>query len=111
VITSGHTANVEAAVARVAGAAGHTVDLRDEISMARFFDGLCTIDHRAVTAGDRDGWRGMMFTATPELELAPARARVSERTLFQLSLSAFGRPCRLAPGPTLSTCTVQNMFG
>jgi NAD(P)-dependent dehydrogenase (short-subunit alcohol dehydrogenase family) len=70
VIASSQTANVDAAVARLPGATGRTVDLRDETSTSRFFAGLGTFDHLAITAGD---WGGTMFAATRDLDLAAAR--------------------------------------
>ena len=70
VIASSTPANVDAAVARLPGAAGSTVDLRDETSIARFFENLGAFDHLAITAGD---WGGTMFAATRDLDLAAAR--------------------------------------
>jgi len=52
VIGSSTAANVNAAVERLPGATGRTVDLRDEASVAGFFEELGAFDHLAITAGD-----------------------------------------------------------
>jgi NAD(P)-dependent dehydrogenase (short-subunit alcohol dehydrogenase family) len=70
VIASSTAANVEAAVARLPGATGGAIDLRDEASVARFFEAQGAFDHLAVTAGD---WGGRMFVATADLDLSEAR--------------------------------------
>jgi NAD(P)-dependent dehydrogenase (short-subunit alcohol dehydrogenase family) len=70
VIASSNSANVEAAVERLSGTTGNTVDLRDEAGVSRFFEKLGAFDHLAVTAGD---WGGTMFAATQDLDLAAAR--------------------------------------
>jgi NAD(P)-dependent dehydrogenase (short-subunit alcohol dehydrogenase family) len=70
VIASSTAANVDAAVERLPGTTGRTVDLRDETSIARFFANLGAFDHLAITAGD---WGGTMFAATRDLDLAAAR--------------------------------------
>jgi NAD(P)-dependent dehydrogenase (short-subunit alcohol dehydrogenase family) len=76
VIASSNPARVEAAVARLPGAAGATVDLRDEASVAGFFATLGAFDHLAITAGD---WRGTMFGATATLDLAESRDGIEVR--------------------------------
>jgi NAD(P)-dependent dehydrogenase (short-subunit alcohol dehydrogenase family) len=70
VIASSNAAKVEAAVARLPGAKGGTVDLRSETSVSGFFDSTGAFDHLAVTAGD---WGGTMFAAARDLDLAAAR--------------------------------------
>jgi NAD(P)-dependent dehydrogenase (short-subunit alcohol dehydrogenase family) len=70
VIASSQAVNVDAAVARLPGTTGSTVDLRDETSIARFFASLGAFDHLAITAGD---WGGAMFAATRDIDLAAAR--------------------------------------
>jgi NAD(P)-dependent dehydrogenase (short-subunit alcohol dehydrogenase family) len=70
VIASSNPANVEAAVERLSGTTGNTVDLRDEAGVSRFFEKLGAFDHPAITAGD---WGGTMFAATQDLDLAAAR--------------------------------------
>jgi NAD(P)-dependent dehydrogenase (short-subunit alcohol dehydrogenase family) len=71
VIASSNAANVDAAVARLPGTAGGTVDLRDEASVSRFFGTHGAFDHVAVTAGD---WSGMTswFAAAQDVDLAAA---------------------------------------
>ena len=59
VVASSNAANVETAVRRLgAGAKGFPVDVKDEASVASFFEGLGPIDHLAFTAGDWGGFRG-----------------------------------------------------
>lgn len=70
VVASRDAGRVDAAVERLEGATGCTVDLRDEPGVARFFDRLGAFDHLALTAGD---WGGAMFAATAELDLAASR--------------------------------------
>ncbi len=76
VIASSQAANVESAVARIGGATGGAVDLRDEASVSRFFEDLGPFDHLAITAGD---WGGTMFAATPELDFVAAREGLEVR--------------------------------
>ena len=53
VVASSSVANVETAVKRLGGAAkGFPLDVKDEASVAGFFEGLGPIDHIAFTAGD-----------------------------------------------------------
>jgi NAD(P)-dependent dehydrogenase (short-subunit alcohol dehydrogenase family) len=52
VIASSTEAKVHAAVERLPGATGRTVDLRDEASVVGFFGELGAFDHLAITAGD-----------------------------------------------------------
>jgi NAD(P)-dependent dehydrogenase (short-subunit alcohol dehydrogenase family) len=70
VIASSNAANVDAAVERLPGTTGNTVDLRNEASVAGFFEKLSAFDHLAITAGD---WGGTMFATTQDLDLAAAR--------------------------------------
>ncbi|HTJ90856.1 MAG TPA: SDR family oxidoreductase [Acidocella sp.] len=70
VIASRNAVRIKAAVARLNGASGLTVDLRDEASVSRLFKGIGLFDHLAITAGD---WGGAMFGATRELDLNTAR--------------------------------------
>jgi NAD(P)-dependent dehydrogenase (short-subunit alcohol dehydrogenase family) len=69
VIASSNTTNVDAAIERLTGATGGTIDLRTESSVSRFFENLGAFDHLAITAGD---WTGSMFAATRDLDLAAA---------------------------------------
>src|SRR5271157_4093327 len=70
VIGSSNKANVSAAVERLQGATGRTVDLREEASVAGFFEELGEFDHLAITAGD---WGGPMFVSARDLDLTQAR--------------------------------------
>ncbi|WP_428536100.1 SDR family oxidoreductase [Rhodopila sp.] len=69
-IASRNAANVAAAVERLSGTKGATVDLRDEASVSGFSQNLGAFDHLAITAGD---WDGRLFRATQDLDLAAAR--------------------------------------
>jgi len=69
-IASSRAANVDAALARLPGATGGTIDLRDEQSVARFFEPLGAFDHLALTAGD---WDVPMFVGARNLDLTAAR--------------------------------------
>ncbi len=69
-VASSNAANVAAAVERLSGTTGGTVDLRDEAGVSRFFETFGAFDHLAITAGD---WGGTMFAATQDLDLAAAR--------------------------------------
>jgi NAD(P)-dependent dehydrogenase (short-subunit alcohol dehydrogenase family) len=54
-IGSSHDDKVAAAAARLGnGAQGATLDVKDEDSVAKFFDGVGAIDHLVFTAGDWD---------------------------------------------------------
>ncbi|MGN1286796.1 MAG: SDR family NAD(P)-dependent oxidoreductase, partial [Bradyrhizobium sp.] len=53
VIASSSQAKVDAAVARLPGASGMTVDLRDEAGVSHFFEDIGSFDHLAITAGDQ----------------------------------------------------------
>jgi len=76
VIGSSNEAKVTAAVERLPNATGHTVDLRDEASVAVFFEGLGAFDHLAITAGD---WGGPMFVSARDLDLTQARDLLNVR--------------------------------
>jgi NAD(P)-dependent dehydrogenase (short-subunit alcohol dehydrogenase family) len=76
VIASSDPAKVAAAVARLPGARGEVVDVRDEASVAAFFERLGGLDHLTLTSGD---WGGSMFTATRDIDLAQAQARLQVR--------------------------------
>lgn len=89
VIASSNAANVEAAVERLSGTTGSTVDLRDEVSVSGFFENLGAFDHLAITAGD---WGGTMFAAMQDLDLAAARDGLAVR--FWGVLAAVKHGCR-----------------
>ena len=89
VIASSNKANVDAAVQRLPGATGHTVDLRDETGVAAFFGELGSFDHLAITAGD---WSVPMFGPTQDIELTQAREVFAVR--FWGALAAVKHGCR-----------------
>jgi NAD(P)-dependent dehydrogenase (short-subunit alcohol dehydrogenase family) len=89
VIASSTPANVNAAVERLPGATGRTVDLRDEANVAGFFGELGAFDHLAITAGD---WSGSMFVSARDLDLTQARELLSVR--FWGVLAAVKHGCR-----------------
>lgn len=89
VIASSNPANVDAAVERLPGATGATVDLRDEASVAGFFSALGAFDHLAITAGD---WDTPFFVSTRDLDLDQARAGLAVR--FWGVLAAAKHGCR-----------------
>jgi NAD(P)-dependent dehydrogenase (short-subunit alcohol dehydrogenase family) len=70
VIASRDATKIAAAVERLPGATGCSVDLRDESSVSGFFEKLGAFDHLAITAGD---WGGTRFVATKDLDLSAAR--------------------------------------
>ena len=89
VIGSSVEANVNAAIARLPGATGRPVDLRDEASVAGFFGAFGTFDHLAITAGD---WGGPIFVSSRNLDLEQARALLEVR--FWGVLAAVKHGCR-----------------
>lgn len=89
VIGSSNEAKVRAAVERLEGATGRTVDLRDEASVAGFFEEIGAFDHLSITAGD---WGGPMFVSTRDLDLAQARELLTVR--FWGALAAVKHGCR-----------------
>jgi NAD(P)-dependent dehydrogenase (short-subunit alcohol dehydrogenase family) len=73
VVGSSGAAKVDAAVARLgAGASGSTVDVRDETSVAAFFERTGAFDHLVFTAGDWGAIRGAPPIA--QLDLTAAHA-------------------------------------
>lgn len=76
VIASSNASRVDAAVARLPGSTGRTVDLRDEASVSRFFDELGPFDHLVITAGD---WTGAAPVAIRDLDLAALNERLALR--------------------------------
>ncbi len=89
VIGSSNEASVNAAVKRLPGAAGRTLDLREEASVAGFFKELGAFDHLAITAGD---WGGPMFVPVRDLDLTQARDLLAVR--FWGVLAAVKHCCR-----------------
>jgi NAD(P)-dependent dehydrogenase (short-subunit alcohol dehydrogenase family) len=90
VIASSQAANVEAAAARLGGGStGFVVDVRDEPSVAGFFERLGPFDHLAFTAGD---WGWSMFVPARDLDLAAAQAGFTVRFWGALAVVKYG--CR-----------------
>lgn len=98
VIASSGQANVEAAVARLAGATGGTVNLRDEASVAAFFAAIGPFDHLVITAGD---WDVPLFVPTRDVDLVQAREVLAVR--FWGALAAAKHGCRtIAPDGSIT---------
>jgi NAD(P)-dependent dehydrogenase (short-subunit alcohol dehydrogenase family) len=77
-VGSSNAANVERSLARLgAGASGAAVDVRDEASVAAFFERAGAFDHLAYTAGDWAPNRG--GGAIAALDLATANATFTVR--------------------------------
>jgi NAD(P)-dependent dehydrogenase (short-subunit alcohol dehydrogenase family) len=74
VVGSSQAARIEAAAAKL-GAKGRTVDVKDEASVAAFFDAAGRFDHLIFTAGD---W-GHMFGPTRDLDVEASKARMEVR--------------------------------
>ena len=75
-VGSSQTARIEAAAEKLGkGAKGLTVDVKDEGSVAAFFDAVGAFDHLVFTAGD---W-GHMFGATRDLDIEASKARMEVR--------------------------------
>ena len=75
-VGSSQAARIEAAATKLGhGATGHTVDVKDEASVAAFFDAVGVFDHLVFTAGD---W-GHMFGATRDLDIEASKARMEVR--------------------------------
>jgi NAD(P)-dependent dehydrogenase (short-subunit alcohol dehydrogenase family) len=76
IIGSSQADRVEAGAKRLGhGAQGRTVDVKDEASVAAFFDAAGPFDHLVFTAGD---W-GHMFGATRDLDVDASKARMEVR--------------------------------
>jgi len=76
VVGSSQPPRIEAAARALgSGARGLTVDVRDEASVAGFFDAVGAFDHLVFTAGD---W-GHMFGATRDLDIEASKSRMEVR--------------------------------
>jgi len=76
VVGSSQAARIEAAAQKLGrGAKGLTVDVRDEASVAAFFEAVGPFDHLAFTAGD---W-GHMFGAIRDLDIESSKSRIEVR--------------------------------
>lgn len=76
VVGSSQTARIEAAAEKLGrGAKGQTVDVKEEASVAAFFDEAGSFDHLVFTAGD---W-GNMSGPTRDLDVEASKARLEVR--------------------------------
>jgi NAD(P)-dependent dehydrogenase (short-subunit alcohol dehydrogenase family) len=76
VVGSSQTARIDAAAARLGGGAkGVTVDVKNEASVAAFFETVGAFDHLVFTAGD---W-GHFFGATRDLDIEASKVRMEVR--------------------------------
>ncbi len=76
IVGSSQAARIEAAAAKLgSGAIGRTVDVKDEASVAAFFEAAGPFDHLVFTAGD---W-GHMMGATRDLDVEASKARMEVR--------------------------------
>ena len=76
IVGSSQTARIKAAAEKLGeGAMGHTVDVRDETSVAALFEAVGPFDHLVFTAGD---W-GHMFGATRDLDIEASKTRLEVR--------------------------------
>jgi NAD(P)-dependent dehydrogenase (short-subunit alcohol dehydrogenase family) len=76
VVGSSQAPRIEAAAQKLGrGATGHRVDVRDEASVAAFFEAAGAFDHLVFTAGD---W-GQMTGPTRELDIEASKARMEVR--------------------------------
>jgi NAD(P)-dependent dehydrogenase (short-subunit alcohol dehydrogenase family) len=76
VVGSSQAARIEGAAEKLGhGAKGLVVDVKDEASVASFFDAAGAFDHLVFTAGD---W-GHMFGATRDLDVEASKARMEVR--------------------------------
>jgi NAD(P)-dependent dehydrogenase (short-subunit alcohol dehydrogenase family) len=76
VVGSSQAPRIEAAAARLGrGARGLTVDVKDEASVAGFFEAVGAFDHLVFTAGD---W-GHMRAATRDLDIEANKSRMEVR--------------------------------
>ena len=71
VVGSSSPGKVDAALAKLAGAQARPIDVTDEASVARFFDGIGAFDHLVFTAGD---WGQFLSPAAiDDLDIARAK--------------------------------------
>jgi NAD(P)-dependent dehydrogenase (short-subunit alcohol dehydrogenase family) len=76
IVGSSQATRIEAAAETLGrGATGRTVDVKDESSVAAFFEAAGPFDHLVFTAGD---W-GHMFGATRDLDVEASKARMEVR--------------------------------
>jgi NAD(P)-dependent dehydrogenase (short-subunit alcohol dehydrogenase family) len=76
VVGSSQAARIEAAAEKLGPSAkGHAVDVKEEASVAAFFEAAGPFDHLVFTAGD---W-GHMFGPTRDLDIEASKARMEVR--------------------------------
>ena len=76
VVGSSQASRIAAAAGKLGrGAVGRTVDVKDEASVAAFFEAAGRFDHLVFTAGD---W-GHMFGSTADLDIEASKARMEVR--------------------------------
>jgi NAD(P)-dependent dehydrogenase (short-subunit alcohol dehydrogenase family) len=76
IVGSSQAGRIDAAAKALGeGAVGRTVDVKDEASVAAFFEAAGAFDHLIFTAGD---W-GHMFGATRDLDVEASKARMEVR--------------------------------
>ncbi len=76
IVGSSQASRIDAAAKALGeGAVGRTVDVKDEASVAAFFEAAGSFDHLVFTAGD---W-GHMFGATRDLDIEASKARMEVR--------------------------------
>ncbi len=76
IVGSSQASRVEAAAEKLGpGAAGQVVDVKDEASVAAFFEAVGSFDHLVFTAGD---W-GHMFGPTRDLDIEASKGRMEVR--------------------------------
>jgi NAD(P)-dependent dehydrogenase (short-subunit alcohol dehydrogenase family) len=76
IVGSSQASRIEAAARALGhGAVGRVVDVKDETSVAAFFEAAGAFDHLVFTAGD---W-GHMFGATRDLDIEASKARMEVR--------------------------------
>jgi NAD(P)-dependent dehydrogenase (short-subunit alcohol dehydrogenase family) len=98
VIASSTCAKVDAALARLADAAGALVDIRREASIADFLDHLEPFDHLVVTAGDADPRR---FASTDQIDLDIAHQAFEARVFGSIAFIKHGRH-KVIPGGSIT---------
>lgn len=89
VIASSSEKNVSSAAGRLPGATGHVVDLRDEMSVASFFEKIGRFDHLAVTAGD---WTSSWLSSVRDIDIDKSRDTLAVRFWGVLAAVKYG--CR-----------------
>jgi NAD(P)-dependent dehydrogenase (short-subunit alcohol dehydrogenase family) len=98
VIASSTKTKVDIAVARLPGATGDVVDLKQETSIVGFLDRLQPFHHLAITGGDYDQ---RVFASTDDLDLSFAREAFESRFFGSLTFIKYGRR-KIAPDGSIT---------